>query len=337
MQIESLVDELDRPEEKSAAEKRREQEAKKEEEDKHPHGQVVDIARPTVEQHPDEANFVSEYDSKVDKETKGPRGREKAGGPGAASPTSPPPPAPAGGGEQAKSAEKRSGAPGPLALREPQRAPAKAHGADEQLPRDRDGDRPSGGARQPPSAVLPRPAGEAGEGGHASEKAGKSGSPGEQRPNLVASREMLERAIGKGAGSMDYLHDLDDGESTALNAKKWKHAPFFNRVKRAVADEWHPDLVYLRHDPSGNVYGVRDRVTVLRVHLGSDGKLVGSTVVQPSGIDFLDDEAIEAFKKAQPFPNPPKDLVEGDGKIHFNFAFIFELSGKTSFKVYKYQ
>ena len=66
---------------------------------------------------------------------------------------------------------------------------------------------------------------------------------------------------------MDYLHDLDDGESTALNAKKWMHAPFFNRLKEAVAEEWHPDLVYLRHDPSGNVYGAKDRVSVLRVTL----------------------------------------------------------------------
>src|SRR5438874_12490580 len=46
MEIETLVDQLDRPEEKSAEEKRREEEAKKEEEDKNPHGQVVDIAKP---------------------------------------------------------------------------------------------------------------------------------------------------------------------------------------------------------------------------------------------------------------------------------------------------
>ena len=60
-------------------------------------------------------------------------------------------------------------------------------------------------------------------------------------------------------------------------------------------------------------------------------------MLQSSGVDFLDDEAIDAFKKAAPFPNPPKDLVESDGQIHFNFAFIFELSGHGSLKVYKYQ
>jgi TonB family protein len=96
-------------------------------------------------------------------------------------------------------------------------------------------------------------------------------------------------------------------------------------------------MVYIRHDPSGNVYGVKDRVTVLRVHLNPDGKLVSSNLVQSCGVDFLDDEATEAFRKASPFPNVPKELLESDGQIHFNFAFIFELSGHGSMKVYKAQ
>src|SRR5437660_9545902 len=80
MEIETLVDQLDRPEQKSADEKRREEEAKKEEEDKNPHGQVVDIARPAIEERPDHANYVSEYDSKVDRETRGAHAHDRAGG-----------------------------------------------------------------------------------------------------------------------------------------------------------------------------------------------------------------------------------------------------------------
>jgi TonB family protein len=336
MQIESLVEDLDRSDQRSAAEKLRSEQVKKEEQDKNPHGQVVDIARPAVEQRPDEAKFVSEYDSKVDKETKGPSGRDRAGSPSAAAAPSKSSGEPNLSGanpsrDRNGATAKKSGMPERLAVREPKRA-ASARGFDEELPRDQEGDHPLGGTRAP--ALTPRTQGAGGEDG--TPLNGQERPPGDGRPNLVASRAMLERAIGRGVGSMDYLHNLDDGDATALNAKRWKHAPFFNRVKRAVANEWHPDLVYLRHDPSGNIYGVRDRMTVLRIHLGTDGRLAGSTVVQSSGIDFLDDEAVDAFKKAQPFPNPPKELVEGDGKIHFNFAFIFELSGKTSFKVYKY-
>src|SRR5207247_1131723 len=49
MEIETIVNQLDRPEEKTAEEKRREEQIKKEQEDQNPHGQVVDIARPVVE------------------------------------------------------------------------------------------------------------------------------------------------------------------------------------------------------------------------------------------------------------------------------------------------
>jgi TonB family protein len=344
IEIQTIVNQLDRPEERTLEEKRREEEAKKEEEAKDPHGQVVDIARPLVEERPDKADYVSEYDSKVEQQTKGPSGRDRAGAPKAppsAGEQSPapsanaaPPPLPEG------RPDARPGRPGPLAMREPERpaGAARARGLGGEEARQPDGElvppgQRAAGERDP----ARRPSGPNGEDGTGGVPGAPRSDSSTGRPNLVASRDMLERAIGKGAGSMDYLKDVDDGESTALNAKKWKHAPFFNRVKRAVANEWHPEVVYVQHDPSGNVYGVKDRVTVLRVHLLPDGKLAAWTVLQSSGVDFLDDEAIDAFRKAGPFPNPPRDLVETDGQIHFNFAFIFELSGHTSFKVFKYQ
>jgi TonB family protein len=339
MQIETLVDELQKPDEKSEEEKKREEEKKKEEEDKNPHGQVVDVAKPLIEQRPDKSNYVSEYDTKVDHETKL-MGREQGGAKNGATPT--PPPVPQGERPDAQPQHQaqsgKGGKPGPLAMRELLQR-QQQHGASEAPPPpDRDGELPQRGHNGAPAVPLKHaPVGQQGDGRNRTPGSeAPSGTPGLPRPNLQPTPEMLQRAIGKGGGSMDYLKDIDDGDATALNSKKWKHAPFFNRIKRQVADEWHPEMVYVRHDPNGNVYGVKDRVTVLRIHLQPDGKLGGWTVLQSSGVDFLDDEAIDAFKKAAPFPNPPKDLVEADGQIHFNFAFIFELSGHGSLKVYKY-
>ncbi len=349
MEIETIVNQLDRPDEKTAEEAKREEQAKKEEDDKNPHGQVVDIARPAIEERPDKANFVSEYDSKVDKETKGAHGREQAGGKVAFVPPTGSPdvrePQQAVPGQTGKQ-ESRPGRPGPLAMRELEKR--RVQQAGEGPAATKDGELEKAGAQGRPSEQQPPPARAQGENGNGAQRPASStaqqgraealpGLPGERKPNLSASPDILQRAIGKGSGSMDYLKDVDDGDSTALNSKKWKHAPFFNRVKRAVANEWHPEVVYVRHDPSGNVYGVKDRVTVLRVHLNPDGKLGAWSVLQSSGVDFLDDEAIDSFRKAAPFPNPPKELVEQDGQIHFNFAFIFELSGRGSLKVFKYQ
>jgi TonB family protein len=344
IEIETIVNQLDRPDERTLEEKRREEAEKKEEEAKDPHGQVVDIAKPLVEERPDKADYVSEYDSKVEKQTKGPSGRDRAGAPKAPPLAGEESPAPS---EKAAAPplpegrpDARPGRPGPLAMRELERPAGTrgTRGAGGAEPRAADGELVPPGQRatgeRDPARRASGPSGEGGTGGVPGLPRSDSSTG---RPNLTASRDMLERAIGRGAGSMDYLKDVDDGESTALNSKKWKHAPFFNRVKRAVANEWHPEVVYVRHDPTGNVYGVKDRVTVLRVHLLPDGKLAAWTVLQSSGVDFLDDEAIDAFRKAGPFPNPPRDLVETDGQIHFNFAFIFELSGHTSFKVFKYQ
>ncbi len=335
MEITSLVEEIDRPDRPTPEEKKREAEKKKEEDDTKPKGQVVDIARPAIEERPDEARFSAEYDSKVDHEKRGPTGKDKAGAklpPVAMAP----PPSPAAPQSQGGTGG-RTGAAG---AERPVLARAQMKAGHDGLPVDEDGHMPkqSGdghGARQAPTP-SPAAAGQGGEGGDGREAAPPSQGAAPS-PNLAASREMLERAIGAGQGSMDYLKDVEDGESTALNAKKWKFAPFFNRIKRAVAQEWHPDMVYVRHDPTGNVYGVKDRVSVLRIHLAPDGRLVGSNVIQSSGVDFLDDEAADAFRKAAPFANPPKELIEADGQIHFTFAFIFELSGRTALKVYKYK
>ena len=59
LEIQQLVDELQTPDEKTEEEKRREEEKKKEEESKTPHGQVVDVAKPLVEERPDKANYAS--------------------------------------------------------------------------------------------------------------------------------------------------------------------------------------------------------------------------------------------------------------------------------------
>lgn len=355
MEIETIVNQLDRPEEKSAEEKKREEEAKKQEEQKDPSGQVVDIARPLIEERPDKADFVAEYDSKVDKQTRGPHGRDQAGGqstfipptgaPDSHTLTPIPPSAP---GSQ-KGIESRPGRPGPLAMRDLEKRMRESSGEGPQATKDgelehaRLGPPSKTGVGRDDGHAAQKPAPRPGEGGNLGQPSQGAraeapiGLPGERKPNLTPSTDALQKAIGKGAGSMDYLKDVDDGESTALNAKKWKHAPFFNRVKRAVANEWHPEVVYVRHDPSGNVYGVKDRVTVLRIHLQPDGKLAAWNVIQSSGVDFLDDEAIDAFRKAAPFPNVPKDLADTDGQVHFNFAFIFELSGRGNVKIYKYQ
>jgi TonB family protein len=320
------------------------EEEKKEEQAIDPSGQVVEIAPPAVEQRPDQANFVSEYDSSVEKEMK------KMGKPveqaGAVAPMAMAPQPTQQPQQQPPADAKPQGAQsgtGALGMRRPD-APPSAPGRDGETNGDDvekemgavDGLAPEdggelarlggGGGLKRLDAVPARPPGEDGEGGD-----GRPLSARDLRPNS----EQLARAT---SGSFDALDDVDEGNDTQLNTKRWVYANFFNRVKRAVADSWKPAEIYALRDPTGKIYGYKDRITLVKVSLKPDGSLANVAIEKPCGVDFLDDEAVRAFKDAGPFPNPPGALVDKvSNLITFRFGFQFQVSASPSWKVFRYQ
>jgi len=72
----------------------------------------------------------------------------------------------------------------------------------------------------------------------------------------------------------------------------------FNRVQTQVEQFWRPGDEYAQHDPTGHIYGYRDRETILKVVLNRDGSLRSTYVIEESGAGFLDDEAREAIEQA---------------------------------------
>jgi TonB family protein len=315
-----------------------------------PTGQIVEITRPETEKAPDNARYLSEYDTSVEKQTVARGSTEKMverPAPRELQPTArenpdkiePPETAPV----TAKNTTEGPGkgpaeAPTKLSMRGPGEQ-TEAPPADNRKPGDKIGEEVATA-----DGIAPR----AGEGGRfdraietekpggTTDQTGGGGAPA-KTPNLRPTEDVLERAVG--GGSVDHLTDADEGEFTALNSRKWKYATFFNRMKRQVAQNWHPDQVYLRRDPTGNIYGTRDRLTVLRVSLKPNGSVAEIYVAKQSGVDFLDDEAVRAFREAQPFPNPPAGLVDGRSNlITFSFGFHFAIGGDRSrWKVFRYQ
>jgi len=142
--------------------------------------------------------------------------------------------------------------------------------------------------------------------------------------NLSPSQSVLDRIAG--APANDHLEGVDEGEGTYLNTREWKYAGFFNRVKQSVGEHWDPGTVMRRRDPSGDMYGWRDRRTILAVTLDKAGAVSDLAVEKSSGVDFLDDEAMQAFKRSQPFPNPPPALLDPDGQIKFSFGFFLQMN-----------
>jgi TonB family protein len=152
--------------------------------------------------------------------------------------------------------------------------------------------------------------------------------------NLNPSPEALASLMG--APSNDRLADVDVGDATLLNAREFKFASFFNRIKRSVSQHWDPATVYRLRDPQLNIYGVRDRETVVHVTLDERGQLKDIRVMRGSGISFLDDEAMRAFRAAAPFTNPPKGLIV-NGEVEFKFSFYVEVSSSNPLRMFGWQ
>ena len=136
---------------------------------------------------------------------------------------------------------------------------------------------------------------------------------------LTPTPEDLARIAG--APANDWLPEVEVDAETRVNAWRWKHATFFNRVADKIRREWQGGTVLSRDDPQGSVYGFEDRMTIVQVTLDHGGNVLDINVEEPSGALVLDDEAVRAFKSAGPFPNPPPQLFKGADKFTFLFGF----------------
>jgi len=119
----------------------------------------------------------------------------------------------------------------------------------------------------------------------------------------------------------EYVPEVEAGKHTHLNTWSWRHAPFFNRIKMQIGHVWAPNRQIARFDPQGSLLGQKDRVTVLSVTIDAHGRLETLQVAHSSGVAYLDEEAERAFKKAAPFPYPPRDLFNTQDGFTFQFAF----------------
>jgi hypothetical protein len=326
-----ILADLERQEEKS-----KQAEIKKEEESVKAPGQVVDLPKPRDERRPDQARFAAEYDSWVEKETKrygkfDPNSQQRRQGEVEPDKRNSQPLTP--------NPAEFPASPGPLAMRTPAEMKRDSL-ARSRLGESSDDDQQAGSEEQmqsDPDGAFARSGGGGRRRAHRTpdeESPTSDGRPGAF--GLTPTQEQIARAVG--SGTQDHLADIDEGGETALNAKKWVFATFFNRVKERVREHWKPAEEYQRRDPTGKIYGSEDRYTLLQVSLKADGSLANVSVAHTCGLDFLDDTAVTAFREAQPFINPPRKLIDaGKGTISFGFGFFFEVSGAPRLKLFRYR
>ncbi len=130
---------------------------------------------------------------------------------------------------------------------------------------------------------------------------------------------------GQMAANNDLIKDASEGSQTLLNTKEFAFYSFYQRVRRQLEQFWEPSLRD-RLDKMINrgrmIASDREHSTKLMVIMNAEGVITRIQVENTSGMMDLDEVAIEAFNKAGPFPNPPKGMVEVDGKVRVEWEFV---------------
>lgn len=143
------------------------------------------------------------------------------------------------------------------------------------------------------------------------------------------TQEGQRGSLGDGLNQTDdYLKDIQVGQQTLLNTREFIYYSYFMRVKEQLRSHWNPrvrhnvQLLFAKDERS--LASVDNKATSLRVTLDKKGYVKKIELLKTSGFSELDVAAIEAFRAAAPFLNPPNGIVEKDGHIRIFWDFILE-------------
>ncbi len=149
------------------------------------------------------------------------------------------------------------------------------------------------------------------------------------KPSQTTSKTETMNKDGSGLKSQsdDYIKDVNTGVQTLLSSREFVYYSYYKRIKNQLGQYWEPKIkekVVKLFRQGREIASTQERVTKLLIVLNSQGTIVAVKVLGESGVRDLDEAAIEAFKEAAPFPNPPKGIVESDGTIKIRWDFVLE-------------
>ncbi|MFY0568622.1 energy transducer TonB family protein [Archangium lansingense] len=309
--------------------------------EEHPKGQVVDVAPGNQQEAPD-AKYLAEHDNKVEKET---RAKDQTPFYRNATPQTTAREAREGSGSSDEKAPHIAGNNGMGADERPLKEGGKKSAFElpdakkkQEIALKQDPNSPGPGMEVNNRNESDEVVGNSKrlriqQGSNEDEEGsdGRMGTPGMAK--LMPSQAVMDQIIG-GAPN-DHLKDAEEGDGTYLNTREWKYASFFNRVKQSVGTQWDPNSALMRRDPTGQTYSGRDRYTLVNVTLDENGRVANITIEKSCGLDFLDLAAVESFKKAQPFPNPPSGLLGDDSTVRFQFGFFMDMGGGPRMRLFR--
>ncbi len=150
----------------------------------------------------------------------------------------------------------------------------------------------------------------------------------EQRPQIAANPKAPKENISDDSEDESTTNDhiiADTGMETLINTREFKYYAYCKRIKDKIQVLWEPKIkAKVLRNLSGDraIASVQEKTTKTIIILDSAGTLERVQVISASGLQDLDESAVEAFRAAAPFPNPPKGIIDPDGKIRIRWDFV---------------
>lgn len=158
----------------------------------------------------------------------------------------------------------------------------------------------------------------------------KNFTPNFRKLPATPSPTSEEQASGDGnevSKTDDHLKNVPTGMQTMLSTREFMYYSYYNRIKDKLRQYWEPKIreKFERTIRQGrSIASDGDKITKVVIILDDKGTLIRVQVLSASGLVDLDEAAVEAFRAAAPFPNPPKGIVEEDGTIKIRWDFVLE-------------
>lgn len=122
----------------------------------------------------------------------------------------------------------------------------------------------------------------------------------------------------------EHIPGIKEGAFTALNTDQYTYYTFFARINEQTRARWVNNLRQLSNMlPQSTLVELskQERTTQVDIQINGKGDFVRAVVLHSSGFKELDQAAINAFKEAAPFQNPPQEMLERDNLIHLQYGF----------------
>ncbi len=123
--------------------------------------------------------------------------------------------------------------------------------------------------------------------------------------------------------------NLPEGAEAMLNTVESVYYTFYARIYDQIGPLWQSNVrdIISRKKFATGVY-----VTNVDVIFDSEGNYEQTHILSSAGVPEFDHAVIAAWTRIPRFPNPPRSLIQPDGKIHMGWSFNVTLDDRMQWQ-----